>query len=64
MKNYKDIISLVDVTVNFHCCCTSALAAQDIQWTEVAPGVWKGIAGKPEAYDLLKASGAKPYIAG
>jgi alpha-glucosidase (family GH31 glycosyl hydrolase) len=27
-------------------------------WTEVAPGVWKGVAGTPESYDLLKASGA------
>jgi alpha-D-xyloside xylohydrolase len=39
-------------------------AAQDsrpdspMTWTEVAPGVWKGIAGTPESYDLLKASGA------
>jgi alpha-glucosidase (family GH31 glycosyl hydrolase) len=34
--------------------------AQNINWTEVAPGVWKGIVGKPETYDLLKASGAVP----
>ncbi|MDB5229473.1 MAG: hypothetical protein JWN76_278 [Chitinophagaceae bacterium] len=32
--------------------------AQSLQWTQVAPGVWKGIVGKPEDYDLLKASGA------
>jgi alpha-glucosidase (family GH31 glycosyl hydrolase) len=38
----------------------SLLIAQELNWTEVAPGVWKGIAGKPEAYDLLKASGAAP----
>jgi alpha-D-xyloside xylohydrolase len=36
------------------------LAAQDAQWTETAPGVWKVVAGVPEAYDLIKASGAKP----
>jgi alpha-D-xyloside xylohydrolase len=35
-------------------------AAQKIVWNEVAPGIWKGIVGKPEAYDLLKASGAVP----
>ena len=29
-------------------------------WTEVAPGIWKAIIGKPEAYDLLKASGSSP----
>ena len=34
--------------------------AQDLQWMEIAPGVWKGVAGKPEDYDLLKASGASP----
>ncbi|HEX3167268.1 MAG TPA: alginate lyase family protein [Chitinophagaceae bacterium] len=31
-----------------------------INWTEVAPGVWKGIVGNPEEYDLLKASGSLP----
>jgi alpha-glucosidase (family GH31 glycosyl hydrolase) len=39
---------------------SGAAAAQGIAWTEVAPGVWKGIAGRPEAYDLIKAAGAKP----
>ena len=34
--------------------------AQDIVWNEVAPGVWKGIVGQPEAYDLLKAAGSSP----
>ena len=33
---------------------------QNIVWKEVLPGVWKGIVGKPESYDLLRASGAKP----
>ncbi|MEP6747190.1 MAG: TIM-barrel domain-containing protein [Bacteroidota bacterium] len=44
-------------TFSFEC------LAQQISWTEVAPGVWKGIAGKPDAYDLLKASGALPNTA-
>ncbi|MEO8404181.1 MAG: TIM-barrel domain-containing protein, partial [Chitinophagaceae bacterium] len=39
---------------------TSSVHAQNITWTEVATGVWKGTVGKPEAYDLLKASGAVP----
>ncbi|MEE1945276.1 TIM-barrel domain-containing protein [Pedobacter sp. KR3-3] len=34
--------------------------AQEITWTQIEPGVWKGVFGKPEAYDLLKASGAQP----
>ncbi|KAA5547484.1 glycoside hydrolase family 31 protein [Adhaeribacter rhizoryzae] len=38
--------------------------AQALTWQEVEPGVWKGIVGKPEAYDLLKAAGATPYKAG
>src|SRR5687767_2261015 len=37
-----------------------AVSAQDIQWVEVVPGVWKGTIGQPENYDLLKASGAVP----
>jgi alpha-glucosidase (family GH31 glycosyl hydrolase) len=31
-----------------------------LAWTEVAPGVWKGVVGKPEVFDLLKAAGAVP----
>lgn len=34
--------------------------AQTVTWNEVAPGVWKAVIGKPEAYDLLKASGVQP----
>src|SRR4030095_15586267 len=34
--------------------------AQKFSWSEVAPGVWKGVVGKPEDYDLLKASGSIP----
>jgi len=36
--------------------------AQNISWREIYPGVWKGIVGHPENYDLLKASGAQPNI--
>jgi len=39
------------------------LRAQPIKWTSVAPGVWKAIVGKPDAYNLLTASGAKPSMA-
>lgn len=31
---------------------------QTLHWTTVAPGIWKAVAGEPEAYDLLKAAGA------
>lgn len=40
--------------------CILYLNAQTIQWNEVAPGVWKGIVGTPEDYDLLKAAGVTP----
>lgn len=35
-------------------------AGQKISWTEIAQGVWKGVIGKPESFDLLQASGARP----
>lgn len=34
--------------------------AQTLVWTPVQPGVWKAIAGKPEAYNLLTAAGTVP----
>jgi alpha-glucosidase (family GH31 glycosyl hydrolase) len=37
-----------------------SVTAQEVIWNEVAPGVWKGVIGKPESYDLLKASGSSP----
>jgi alpha-D-xyloside xylohydrolase len=43
---------------------TTAVKAQTITWTQVQPGVWKGIVGKPEAFNLLNAAGATPYLAG
>jgi len=39
--------------------CSSS-KAQELSWSNVSPGVWKGVAGKPESYDLLKASGTVP----
>ncbi|OCX52167.1 ABC transporter substrate-binding protein [Mucilaginibacter sp. PPCGB 2223] len=41
-----------------------SLNAQQLNWNEVEPGIWKAVAGKPEAFDLLKAGGAVPYHAG
>lgn len=40
------------------------ISAQQVKWNVVAPGVWKAVIGKPEAYNLLTASGAKPYNTG
>jgi alpha-D-xyloside xylohydrolase len=51
----KKIVSLLIVLA-----LSQITIAQSISWTEVAAGVWKGVVGKPEAYDLLKAAGAKP----
>jgi len=54
MKNHRYTCFLLLLIISF------AANAQQLNWTEAAPGVWKAIAGKPEAYDLLKASGAVP----
>ena len=54
MKNMFKPLALFILV--FLCCVVSA---QQITWTEIHPGVWKGIVGKPEAYDLIKASGAQ-----
>jgi len=40
--------------------CIESALAQPVKWTTVAPGVWKAVIGKPELYNLLTASGAKP----
>ncbi len=37
-----------------------SLNAQETIWTEVQPGIWKAVVGKPENYDLLKAAGTVP----
>jgi len=55
---YKYILPL------FFLVCSIAANAQSIVWTQVQPGVWKGVVGKPEAFNLLNAAGATPYIAG
>lgn len=39
---------------------STVLSAQGLSWNEVAPGVWKGVTGQPEAYNLLTASGSVP----
>jgi len=54
MKFHKSFILVVLFLASFN------LFAQPIKWAVVAPGVWKGIVGKPEAYNLLTASGSKP----
>ncbi|TCD28555.1 DUF5110 domain-containing protein [Pedobacter psychrodurus] len=43
---------------------TFNLHAQQIDWAEVEPGIWKAVIGRPEKYDLLSASGVGPYHAG
>jgi len=41
-----------------------AAESQHPVWQRVAPGVWKAVVGKPDSYDLLKASGVLPYQEG
>ncbi|ANH82226.1 ABC transporter substrate-binding protein [Niabella ginsenosidivorans] len=54
---YKGILTLFLLVV------LNRAAAQGLTWQQVAPGVWKGVAGQPEAYNLLKAAGSAPSIA-
>jgi len=51
-KNIGPVVLLLVFSVRIH--------GQTLNWTEAAPGVWQGIVGKPENYDLLKASGSIP----
>ncbi|MDR7130222.1 alpha-D-xyloside xylohydrolase [Algoriphagus sp. 4150] len=37
---------------------------QHVEWDEIAPGIWKGIVGVPEEFDLLVASGATLRLEG
>lgn len=41
---------------------TALTTAQPVTWVAVQPGVWKATIGKPEAYNLLTASEAKPNV--
>lgn len=42
---------------------TTCLQAQTLKWTEVATGVYRTVIGKPDAFNLLSASGQKPNFA-
>lgn len=50
--------------VFFICFFCTALKAQQLEWLEVEPGVWKTSIGNPEQYNLLNASGVAPYHEG
>ena len=50
MKLLKIILFLLPIS----------LSAQQIEWLQVYPGIWKGVVGSPEAYNLLSASKAPP----
>lgn len=54
MRCIKSLVILFFVFV------TAIANAQTLNWTEVAPGVWKTIIGTPEDFDLLKAAGVSP----
>lgn len=54
---YKKILTFFLLVV------LSKADAQQLTWQQVAPGVWKGVAGQPEKYDLVKASGSTPSLA-
>ncbi len=51
----RNLLLLIFLAIN-----NESTLAQAISWSEVSPGIWKGIVGVPEDYDLLKAAGAQP----
>ena len=56
MLNYRNVFVIIFMLVSF-----STIAQNSpLIWSEIAPGVWKGVVGNREDYDLLKASGSKP----
>src|SRR5258707_923061 len=56
LLKYVCFYALLIVTVN-------QSDAQQLSWTNVEPGIWKAVAGKPEGLDLLKTAGTVPYHA-
>src|SRR4030095_16079507 len=54
--NHRKVFAIVFVMLSFRAVAQNS----QLTWTEVAPGVWKGVVGNPESYDLLKASGSVP----
>ncbi|MEO6687055.1 MAG: hypothetical protein ABIN24_13880, partial [Dyadobacter sp.] len=34
--------------------------SQSVNWREIYPGVWKGVVGKPDVYNLLNAADVQP----
>lgn len=50
----KSILSII------FCSVVSLSLSAAIKWTEVEPGVWKGIVGTPEDYSLLSVAGCSP----
>jgi len=42
--------------------CSIVGKSQSLNWTEIAPGVWKATAGTPDKFDLLKAAQVQPNM--
>lgn len=47
-------------------CCALVFTGikAEIIWNEIVPGVWKGVVGEPEEYNLLTAAGCEPALDG
>lgn len=57
---YQQLIRITCYFLFFLFLLTAKGNGQQISWKEIEPGIWKGVIGIPETYDLLKASGVKP----
>jgi alpha-glucosidase (family GH31 glycosyl hydrolase) len=56
MRYILKILPLVMILITV----SGYISAQSPVWTEVAPGVWKSVIGKPDGLDLYKAADIKP----
>ncbi|HUR56575.1 MAG TPA: TIM-barrel domain-containing protein [Opitutaceae bacterium] len=63
MKRFLPALLLSAVVTPLAPAQTRMPAAATLNWSEVAPGVWKATVGKPESLTLLKAAGGKPATA-
>ena len=60
--NKAFVRAVLALLILFHVLFVHAQVA--VKWTEVHPGVWKAVIGKPEAISLLKAAGVSAYEKG
>ncbi|MEX2235141.1 MAG: TIM-barrel domain-containing protein [Cyclobacteriaceae bacterium] len=59
-KVFSKIILLISILLNSFFADAQVAA----KWSQIQPGIWKAVVGKPESISLLKAANVKPYEKG